>query len=181
GATSLGAPGGPSRHPRRPPVTQHDPQCRGRLFQRAREPAGGEGGSVLRRPTTDACRPDPQRNHGRPSVQAGRRRRSDPCLEPQSQLRTTHGVPDTAKRSVAGSGQLLRNRTMKRRDLILAMFLQVAMVFGCNVAPIPCLLADAQGGPAGATLQGTPYLVVFYLRPGSETGCSDDPAAFTGH
>jgi len=28
---------------------------------------------------------------------------------------------------------------------------------------------------------GTPYLVVYYLRQGSETGCTDDPAVFTGH
>jgi hypothetical protein len=68
---------------------------------------------------------------------------------------------------------------MKLRVLLLTVVLQMALVFGCNVPPIPCLLADAQGGPAAGGL-GNPYLVVYHLRPGSESGCTDDPTVFTG-
>jgi hypothetical protein len=68
---------------------------------------------------------------------------------------------------------------MRRRELILALVLQVALGFGCNVPPIPCRLADAQGGPAVSS-PGIPYLVVYYLRQGSESGCTDDAGVFTG-
>lgn len=43
---------------------------------------------------------------------------------------------------------------------------------GCDVPPIPCLLADSNAS-------GDPYLLVFYYRQGSQTGtCTEDPAAF---
>ncbi len=55
----------------------------------------------------------------------------------------------------------------------LALFsIALMATVGCEVHPTPCLLADSNPS-------GTPYLLVFYYRQGSQSGtCTEDPALF---
>jgi hypothetical protein len=67
-----------------------------------------------------------------------------------------------------------------RPGLRSVVVLLVALAIGsaCDQPSVPCLLADAHPDPSNED-PGTPYLVLYQYRPGSESGvCPDPPTDF---